>query len=960
MRYRLLLSIAAVAWLPGTPAIAQFGTVINAPPTVIGDDQSIGSHTQLNVFAGGVVGDNFDAGTYGSVGVDIEVNISGGTVGDNFQANQGSVVNISGGTVGSAFHAEEGSTVHVTGGSIDSVAIFGGAVADISSGTVGRLNLYRGTANVTGGVVGVGVYGFGVSRDCLLNISGGLIGGGVAFDGSTLNISGGAIGDELETQAGSSVSLIGGEFRLNGELIVGLENAGDAVPFNLPAGATLSGTFADGTPFVFTSDDQDDLANGTITLRAAALPPIGPAQISVPSDPAPYGIRAGQTLTVSSGGAVGDEFQAGRGSTVDVTGGSVGENLEAVHATVNISGGTVGRYMDAFEGTVVNLTGGAIERNADAFRGSVFNISGGVIGDFFRAHGGSIVNITGGTVGGPFSNSLTALAGSEVNILGGTVLNDFDIIGGTVNIDDGVVYSFDAFNGSVVTISGGSVGGVGSVNVQSGSRVDVQRGTIGRTHTYAGGQLNVSGGSWRDNFDADTGSDVRFYGGEFRIDGVPVAGLETEGSSTVVAVPAGAVFSGTFADGTPFAFSSQNFDTFADGSLTLHAVGLPPAGPATFNVPADASPVGLRTGQSLLVGPGGTIGTNFTAGWGTSVAITGGQVGTNFEAVGAAVAISGGFVQHSFDAFRDTVVDISGGTVSRMSSHQGSVVNVTGGVVGLIANDGSRVQVTGGTLSVNSQANSGSIVNIAGGTVDESFSANSGSLVNISGGSIGDHFRAAGGSVVNIWHGSIGDSVDALSGSALNIHGGTIGDDFDADAQSAINLFGTQFVLNGINITNTLPYNAPMLITDRNVTLSGVLADNSAFEFGLYTVDARSRDFFASGAMLTVTRVLPGDFNVDGVVDAADYVVWRKRLGAPFAQADYALWRRNFHRKATAAGATVAAGSAALPEASGVAMLVSGIVAAFRSRHPAQAKSGRQIARANALQPAARPRSTAS
>jgi hypothetical protein len=50
-----------------------------------------------------------------------------------------------------------------------------------------------------------------------------------------------------------------------------------------------------------------------------------------------------------------------------------------------------------------------------------------------------------------------------------------------------------------------------------------------------------------------------------------------------------------------------------------------------------------------------------------------------------------------------------------------------------------------------------------------------------------------------------------------------------------------------------------------------------------------------------------GDFNGDGAVDAADYVVWRKTDGSP---AGYVLWRANF-------GRTVGAASRAAPDQSG-------------------------------------------
>ncbi len=41
---------------------------------------------------------------------------------------------------------------------------------------------------------------------------------------------------------------------------------------------------------------------------------------------------------------------------------------------------------------------------------------------------------------------------------------------------------------------------------------------------------------------------------------------------------------------------------------------------------------------------------------------------------------------------------------------------------------------------------------------------------------------------------------------------------------------------------------------------------------------------------------LAGDFNADDVVDAADYVVWRKGLGTTYTQNDYNTWCANFGR----------------------------------------------------------------
>jgi outer membrane protein assembly factor BamB len=49
---------------------------------------------------------------------------------------------------------------------------------------------------------------------------------------------------------------------------------------------------------------------------------------------------------------------------------------------------------------------------------------------------------------------------------------------------------------------------------------------------------------------------------------------------------------------------------------------------------------------------------------------------------------------------------------------------------------------------------------------------------------------------------------------------------------------------------------------------------------------------------------LPGDFNNNGTVDAADYIVWRNGLGTAYTHTDYAAWRANFGR--SAAGAATA------------------------------------------------------
>ena len=250
LSYTVLSLIASTVY-------GQFTTVINSPPTNIGDDEGIGSDTQPNIFEGGTVGTRFSAGA-GFETSNIEVNVFGGTVGDNFDAYSGSRVTIFGGSVGRSRQ------VTITGGS------------------VGRA--FR------------------------------------AGDGSQVTISGGTFDDDFIALDGSQVTISGGEFRLNGILVEGLESIGATVPLNAPDG-TLSGVLKDGTPFSFVqggfsaglSGEYGHFSPGTLTLELCALPAVGPPLITASTDPIPLGIREGQTLAVDAGGVVGDDFKAGWG-----------------------------------------------------------------------------------------------------------------------------------------------------------------------------------------------------------------------------------------------------------------------------------------------------------------------------------------------------------------------------------------------------------------------------------------------------------------------------------------------------------------------------------------------------------------------------------------------------------------------------------------------------------------------
>ena len=120
---------------------------------------------------------------------------------------------------------------------------------------------------------------------------------------------------------------------------------------------------------------------------------------------------------------------------------------------------------------------------------------------------------------------------------------------------------------------------------------------------------------------------------------------------------------------------------------------------------------------------------------------------------------------------------------------------------------------------------------------------------------------------------SMANFFNANSGSEVNISGGTVDDVFvfNAESGSMVNLMGTEFLLDGV-LLDSLVAGEAFTINDRDVTLSGLLADGTPFEFDLNSTTNFFEDSFAPDATLTVTLSggLLGDVNKDGVVDFLD------------------------------------------------------------------------------------------
>jgi hypothetical protein len=104
----------------------------------------------------------------------------------------------------------------------------------------------------------------------------------------------------------------------------------------------------------------------------------------------------------------------------------------------------------------------------------------------------------------------------------------------------------------------------------------------------------------------------------------------------------------------------------------------------------------------------------------------------------------------------------------------------------------------------------------------------------------------------------------------------------------------------------------------------------------------------AAGLAINAAAFLRGDYNLDDRVDTADYVVWRKTLGAMTELAadgsgnlmvdedDYNVWRANFGADFDDTGTFGVAPPKALPEPSGFVIMIAPLATAYmrRGRRP--------------------------
>ena len=361
-----------------------------------------------------------------------------------------------------------------------------------------------------------------------INIRGGSVGNLFkAREGSELNISSGSLGSSLWTYNGSEVNISGGS--------VSQLSVFERSVLNISGGTIIRGGIQSGGVL--------NMSGGSVGGSSA------------------FGVGDGGEATIS-GGSIGS-FRAQEGSDVQLVGGEFKLNGEEFSAATISPGPN-----DVFTGTLADgsvfifneqggdflgdvslttpsqplpeaslipivvaastdqlpqglrqgqhltvQTGGELGINF-AVVDATLNVEGGTVATQLQA-AGSVVNISGGSVGRFFD----ANSGSVVNITGGTVGGNFIANDGSlVNISGGLVdFQFSAKTGSVVNITGGAVGRL--FDAEDGSVVTISGGSFEESiWAKSGSLLNISGGSFGPTFRVSGVVNIRggSFGNDFR------------------------------------------------------------------------------------------------------------------------------------------------------------------------------------------------------------------------------------------------------------------------------------------------------------------------------------------------------------------------------------------------------------------------------------------------------------
>jgi T5SS/PEP-CTERM-associated repeat protein/autotransporter-associated beta strand protein len=588
------------------------------------------------------------------------------------------------------------------------------------------------------------------------------------------------------------------------------------------------------------------------------------------------------TLTVSAGGSV--------SSTVSVLGRAdlVGDNIVSGNGTVNVVG-----------------AGSQLTNSGDLFLGAGF----GATGALTIEQGGSVT-------------STSAYIGSLAGIFGwlGSGTGTVTVTGAdsTLAISDELVISDD---GSTLSIqNGGNV-----TSAHSGISEDGMVTVSGIGSTWISGSLGVAMGTLRIEASGSVSSN-----------GASIAGFFPNETGTATVTGAGSTWTIN---------GNLNYNLIVGsggtGVLSLQDGGSASVGGAGRVLLGNAS----DSHGTLRIGDGGAAGTlqatEVTSGLGTALVIFNhadiahsfaprltGSVSVRHEGTGTTELMAD-------TTYTGSTLVTAGKLKVQQGLSGGGDVTVAGGhldVMGGLAANGGTVRLESGILSADSiSLAGGGAFDMLGGTLHvDTFTGNltnqAGSLApGRSAGNttiIGNYTQHAGAKLeIEIGGTSAGGSYDLVGVTGNAVLGGAL-------QLSLINGFvpapnQTFTLLNTANPSGLLGVFSNVTTGQRLATVDGL---------GSFLVHYGAGSAFNQNQIILTAFALAGDYNNNGSVDAADYVVWRKNVGAPagtlpndidgglIGPAQYATWRTHFGEPTS--GSAVAASYSAVPEPATMPMLI--------------------------------------
>jgi hypothetical protein len=613
---------------------------------------------------------------------------------------------------------------------------------------------------------------------------------------------------------------------------------------------------------------------------------------------------------------------------------------------------TVNTLVDETDGSIAD--GDISLRDAIAAATSGETIDFSVIGTINLTSLGHLVIGRNLTIDGPGADFLSIRAFDETpDVKNGDGSRVF-------NIDDGNDTNALGVSISGLTLTGGDVGNSGnggairnlesltvaactiSGNATAGTVTDNYR--LAGGGIYSAGNLTISASTISDNFAQDRGGGILMRRGKLLMTDCTVSG------NTGNAFGGGIVKSGYTSD---------------DATILRCTI--------SDNVSSGSFPGGgiFHSGGTLTI-EGSTLSRN-SATRGGGVYLTSGKLivtdstvndntASHVFASGGGIYIDGGSI----------FTPASTATIANSTISGNASVGSGGGILSF----GSALAVTGSTISGNSALRGAGIYTSTDGTTTVLHCTISGNLARDDGAGIFKNFVGS----LSVSHSTItlneansmGGGVFVADGSATLDHT-IVAENFAHPGRDLSGLFGAvvtaRFSLIGSNANSPL-VPAPVGSPDANGNiigsgefpidpLLGPLADNGgptkthALLVGSPAIDAGDPNAMAGsvdvpeidqrgapwsrvadgridiGAVESQPNPLAGDYNFNGSVDAADYVIWRKTLGASVASGsgadgdgdamvdedDHGVWRTNFGRELPAA-ATISGGTAAAADES--------------------------------------------